>query len=92
VSLARLIAEAEVLAGGKHQCAVLGHLWKSAGGRACPRLGADEFGRFSQTVYVCESCGAEDYGDPGGPAYAECFTHGPCDRSCLPEPQPAEPK
>jgi hypothetical protein len=26
----------------------------------------------------------EDYGDPGGPAYRECITDGPCDRRCEP--------
>jgi hypothetical protein len=84
-TLSRLIAEAKVLAGGKHQCEVLGHIWKSEGGRQCPRALPDEFEPpCSQTVYVCESCGEEDYGDPGGPAYRECITEGPCDRRCVP--------
>jgi hypothetical protein len=82
--LARLLAEAAVLAGGQHQCAVLGHLWKSAGGRQCPRVTEDHMGKCSQTVYVCASCGLEDYGDPGGPAYEECITLGPCHPSCEP--------
>ena len=41
MSLNRLIAEASALAGGKHQCAELGHDWQSEGGRRCPRAAAD---------------------------------------------------
>lgn len=66
--LGRLIAEATVLAGGQHQCAVLGHLWSVEGGRACPR-GCTE----TQPVYQCASCGAWDYGNPGGPGHHHCF-------------------
>ena len=73
MSLNRLIAEASALAGGKHQCAELGHDWQSEGGRRCPRA-ADGFEpNCSQTVYVCRSCGEQDYGDPGGPGHLECF-------------------
>lgn len=68
--LTRLIAEATVLAGGEHQCAVLGHRWKSIGGRACP------FGEgcgHSQAVHECESCGDVDYGErTGEPGYDFC--------------------
>lgn len=76
-----------MLAGGKHQCAVLGHVWKSAGGRLCPRGDPMGGGRCSQTVYECSSCGFEDYGEPGGPGYRDCYRLGPCDSSCSPEPQ-----
>lgn len=69
-SLNRLIAEAAVLAGGEHQCAVLGHRWKSVGGRACPF--GDGCGH-SQAVHECESCGDVDYGErPGEPGYDFC--------------------
>jgi hypothetical protein len=70
--LARLIAEAEVLAGGEHQCAQLGHVWKSIGGRACPFY-AEGCGNASQSVEVCTSCGEQDYGlTPGRPGYYWC--------------------
>lgn len=82
-ALQRLIAEAHVLAGGKHQCAVLGHAWKSAGGRQCPyaRSHANE-PNWSQTVYECGSCGDTDYGDPGGPGHHDCVVDGPCSIAC----------
>jgi hypothetical protein len=34
-TLDRLVAEAAVLAGAKHPCTILGHLWVSTGGRNC---------------------------------------------------------
>lgn len=67
----RLIAEAMVLAGGQHQCEVLGHKMKSIGGRACP-FHEEGCGNASQTVYECESCGETDYGEPGSLSYREC--------------------
>lgn len=71
-SIFRLIAEAQVLAGGNHQCAVLGHRWKSIGGRACP-FHKNGCGNASQAVYECESCDDVDYGDqPGYPSYDWC--------------------
>ncbi len=56
--LDRLIAEAEVLAGGKHQCAVLGHVWRFVGGCACycPEGGC------SVPVHQCDTCGDSDCG------------------------------
>lgn len=70
--LERLIAEATVLAGGKNECAVLGHRWKSIGGRACP-FHADGCGNSSQAVHECESCGAIDYGERAGePGFDWC--------------------
>ncbi len=57
--LDRLIAEALVLAGGPHSCSVLGHKWKSEGGRWC---GCRD-GRCSVPVHECEACGDCDYGD-----------------------------
>ena len=78
MSLNRLIAEAVVLGGGKHQCAELGHVWITEGGRACPRGGY----WMSQTVYVCKSCGEWDYGDKGGPGYRDCYDEGPCSYTC----------
>lgn len=67
--LRHLIAEAVALGGG-NLCAS-GHDWISEGGRSCPKY---EFAGCSQTVYVCNRCGAHDYGDKGGPAHRECFT------------------
>jgi hypothetical protein len=57
--LSRLIAEASVLAGGKHPCAVLGHKWVSTGGANC---GCRD-GCCSVPVHQCDSCGDYDYGD-----------------------------
>lgn len=79
-----------MLAGGQHQCAVLGHKWESNGGRICPRGDPMGGGPRSQNVYVCGSCGLEDYGQPGGPAHDECFKYGPCDHGCIAE-KVAEP-
>ena len=55
--LDRLIAEAKVLAGGTHPCAILGHKWVSDGGTNCG------CGDCSVPVHKCESCGDHDYGD-----------------------------
>ena len=60
--LDRLIAEASVLAGGKHQCAVLGHVWTFVGGKSCdcaPMNG----NCCSIPVYECSACGDCDYGE-----------------------------
>ena len=57
--LRRLIAEAEVLAGGDHLCNVLGHKWESRGGMACDCDG----GGCSFSVHECVSCGDFDYGE-----------------------------
>lgn len=60
------------------------HVWKSDGGRRCPHLDEGQgdgdcycaarapSGHASQTVYRCACCGQYDYGEPGGPAFAEC--------------------
>jgi len=62
--LMRLIAEAEVLAGGKHKCAVLGHNWRFSGGRNCGCEFEDgSKGQCSIPVYQCDGCGDYDYGD-----------------------------
>ena len=59
LDLTRLIAEAAVLAGGDHPCAILGHKWIFTGGSPCdcPEGGC------SRSVHVCEACGDCDYGD-----------------------------
>lgn len=81
-TLQQLIGQAKALA-GDDACAVLGHQWKSVGGRCCPRtVEQGGGGNASQTVYVCARCPAEDYGDPGGPGHRDCFVNGPCDPSC----------
>lgn len=77
MSLQFLIAEAVALGGG-NLCAA-GHDWATDGGRMCPR---GENMWCSQAVYRCARCGEYDYGDKGGPGYADCFVHGPCDVSC----------
>lgn len=68
-TLTSLIAQAYALAGAR-PCESHGHAWKTDGGRACPR---DCGINCSQTVYVCDRCGEQDYGEPGGPAHRECF-------------------
>ncbi len=87
MTLARLIAEAKVLGGGEHQCAVLGHVWKSIGGRPCP-FHEDGCGNASQAVHECESCGTIDYGEnPGEPGYDWCASkHFDCGGYALSEP------
>lgn len=82
MSLDRLIAEASVLAGGRHQCAELGHDWVTEGGRQCPRSTDLYTPNCSQSVYVCRACGWEDYGEKGGPGYRDCFINGPCSHAC----------
>lgn len=75
--LQHLIAEARSLA-NDHPCVAFGHKWESEGGRACP-LG---WGDCSQTVYLCERCGTHDFGEKGGPAFAECNDRGFCKHLC----------
>lgn len=65
-----------------HPC-TFGHAWKSEGGRCCPHRPADDPGECSQTVYRCTRCPAYDYGEPGGPAWRDCFAEGPCHPCCL---------
>lgn len=59
-ALDRLIAEAAVLAGGAHPCAILGHKWVFTG---CAPCGCDTYLGCSIPVYECELCGDCDYGD-----------------------------
>jgi len=75
MTLQHLIAEAVALGGG-NLCAS-GHDWGTDGGRPCPH-GLSEGRQCSQAVYLCKRCGEYDYGDKGGPAYEDCFVHGPC--------------
>jgi hypothetical protein len=56
--LDRLVAEAVVLAGGEHPCAILGHKWSFVGGANC---GCVE-GCCSVPVHHCTNCGEYDYG------------------------------
>jgi hypothetical protein len=66
-----LVEQARVLAGDETvSCALVGHAWKSDGGRSCPK----DLDGCSQAVYVCQRCAAQDYGERGGPAHRECFT------------------
>jgi hypothetical protein len=58
--LSRLIAEASVLAGGQHPCAVLGHKWVF---RGCAGRERPNGGYYSVPVHECEACGDCDYGD-----------------------------
>jgi hypothetical protein len=74
-TLQHLIAEAQALA-GDHPCSVLGHAWRTCGGRRCPR-GSEA---CSQAAYECAKCGEFDYGEPGGPGFEDCKE--PCDQSC----------
>lgn len=59
IPLTILIAEAKVLAGGDHPCAILGHRWVFYGGRNC----GCEDGCCSVPVHRCEACGDYDYGE-----------------------------
>ena len=68
--LTRLVAQARSLA-NDGPCAE-GHLWVTDGGRSCPHADTDRDCGGSQAVYVCDRCGAQDYGDPGGPGHADC--------------------
>lgn len=77
-SLTELVVEAQAIAGA-HPCNVLGHMWQTVGGRACP-YSQDEHGTCpdgeterSQPVYRCARCGEHDYGEPGGPGHADCL-------------------
>jgi hypothetical protein len=58
LDLTRLVAEASVLAGGEHPCAILGHRWTSLGGANCGCV----YGECSVPVNECE-CGDCDYGE-----------------------------
>lgn len=80
--LTRLIAEASVLAGGAHPCAVLGHKWVSIGGRPCPYASDRREPNCSQTVFQCSACDVVDYGEPGGPGHQNCIVLGPCSHAC----------
>jgi hypothetical protein len=80
--LQRLVAEASVLAGGQHPCAVLGHKWASIGGRQCPYAGEHAEPNCSQTVYQCTACDVTDYGARGGPGHRDCVVMGPCTPAC----------
>lgn len=55
-------------------CERHGHAWESDGARACPR-GCS----WSQSAYRCRRCGEQDYGDPGGPGHADCYSGRCCD-------------
>ena len=56
---------AEACRDGKHQ-------WVSIGGRACPHPKEIGCGRCSQAVYECATCSDTDYGERGGPGWADC--------------------
>lgn len=72
MNLVELVEHARALAGDESvSCMVVGHAWDSDGGRGCPK----GLYNCSQTVYICKRCGDTDYGEHGGPAYTECFTH-----------------
>jgi len=85
MNLVELVEQARVLAGDESvSCAIVGHVWKSNGGRSCPKGLYD----CSQTVYECARCGDTDYGERGGPAHLECFTH--CSRDFYREESDAD--
>ena len=54
------------------------HVWKFYGKRPCKRshngvrIDMKTGQECSENFYVCSACGEEDYGEPGGPAHAEC--------------------
>lgn len=57
---------------GSEACRAGRHTWGFEGGRACPH---DLDDNCSQAVYVCIVCGAQDYGEPSGPADDDCNRH-----------------
>ena len=59
-TIGRLIAEASVLAGGDHPCAILGHVWVHIGGTNC---GCHPDAQCSVPIHECSACGDVDYGD-----------------------------
>ncbi len=72
LALNELITAAVQLAGADDLVSHNRALWQMVGGRACP-IG---WGDCSQAVFENIKTGAYDYGEPGGPGYAECV------RSC----------
>lgn len=54
---------------GSQACFQGKHDWVAEGGRGCPKGYEDN---CSQPVYTCRTCGQQDYGTVGGPAYKEC--------------------
>jgi hypothetical protein len=73
LALQQLVGHARALA-NDGPC-VESHKWITDGGRACPHSddGETTWGcGGSQAVYVCERCGEQDYGYPGGPGHADC--------------------
>jgi len=69
--LSSLIKEAQQLAHAP--CDRGDHLWSSIGGRGCAHPEDIGGGECSQAVYVCDACGATDYGERGGPGHADCM-------------------
>ncbi len=69
-SLNDLITGVTALAGGD-DVAHSARMWRSEGGRPCP-IG---WNGCSQAVYTDTVTGEYDYGEPGGPGYADCQKH-----------------
>jgi len=65
-----LITGAITLAGGD-TTAHGGRIWRMEGGRSCP-IGWED---CSQPVFVDLASGEHDYGQPGGPGWADCQKH-----------------
>lgn len=57
---------------GSDACRAGKHDWQTMGGRGCPHPEDVGYGCCSQAVYECRTCGEVDYGDEGGPGYADC--------------------
>ena len=73
-NLHALIGQARALAGdiSADLCVAIGHDWQTDGGRSCPFYDTEKYCGGSQPVYKCARCGDYDYGDPSGPAFADC--------------------
>lgn len=67
LELRQLIGQAARLGGGD-LCAI-GHDWQSVGGRGCECTASIN---HSQPVFQCARCGDIDYGERGGPGFADC--------------------
>ena len=72
LTLPQLVAQARLDDVCQH-----GHDWQTDSARGCQRHEDEglETCQGSQSCYVCARCGEIDYGERGGPGYADCVTY-----------------
>jgi hypothetical protein len=80
------LIEAARIEAEPQDCCRDGHDWQTDGGRTCPK---GDHNMRSQPVYKCARCGDYDYGEPGGPAHADC-KHCDCTLPCETAPNSGE--